>query len=71
MKKDPGQKVNVADKHPGVVRSMRAAYQEFWNDARPLMVNEKAPMSPTRPFHEWFNKQKAQGGIPKWKEPSL
>ncbi len=71
MKKDPGQKVNVADKHPGVVRSMRAAYQEFWNDARPLMVNEKAPMSPTRPFHEWFNQQKAQGGIPKWKEPSL
>jgi len=71
MKEDPGQKVNVADKHPGVVRSMRAAYQEFWKDARPLMVNEKAPMSPTRPFHEWFNKQKAQGGIPKWKEPSL
>ena len=71
MKEDPNQKVNVADKHPGVVKSMRAAYGEFWKEARPLMVNEKAPMSPTRPFHVWFNKQKAEGGIPKWKVPPL
>ena len=71
MKEDPNQKVNVADKHPEVVKSMRAAYGEFWKEARPLMVNEKAPMSPTRPFHVWFNKQKAKGGIPKWKVPPL
>ena len=30
---------------------MRAAYDEFWKETRPLMVNEDAPMSPTRPFH--------------------
>ena len=71
MKKDPNQTVNIADKHPDVVQSMRAAYQEFWKEARPLMVNETVPMSPTRPFHEWFNKQKATEGIPMWKEPSL
>lgn len=71
MKKDPNQTVNIADKHPDVVQSMRAAYQEFWKEARPLMVNETVPMSPTRPFHEWFNKQKATEGIPMWKVPSL
>ena len=71
MKKDPNQTVNIADKHPDVVQSMRAAYQEFWKEARPLMVNETVPMSPTRPFHEWFNKQKATEGIPMWKAPSL
>ena len=71
MKKDPNQTVDIADKHPDVVQSMRAAYQEFWKEARPLMVNETVPMSPTRPFHEWFNKQKAAEGIPMWKAPSL
>ena len=71
MKKDPNQTVNIADKHPDVVQSMRAAYQEFWKEARPLMVNETVPMSPTRPFHEWFNKQMATEGIPMWKAPSL
>ena len=50
MKKDPNQTVNIADKHLDVVQSMRAAYQEFWKEARPLMVNETVPMSPTRPF---------------------
>jgi arylsulfatase A-like enzyme len=71
MKKDPLQKVDVAAKHPGVVKSMRAAYEEFWKEARPLMVNEEAPMSKTRPFHVLFNKQKANEGIPKWKAPQL
>ena len=71
MKNDPNQKVNIADKNPDVVQSMRAAYQEFWKESRPLMVNETAPMSPTRPFHEWFNKQKVEEGIPMWKAPSL
>jgi len=35
------------------------------------MVNETAPMSPTKPFHEWFNQQKADTGIPDWKVPEL
>ena len=68
---DPGQKTNVADKFPGVVKDMRNAYDKFWKEARPLMVNEKAPMSKTRPFHVWFNKQMEQGGIPKWIPPQL
>ena len=50
---------------------MRAAYNKFWKEARPLMVNEDVPMSPTRPFHVWFAEQQKAGGIPDWKAPKL
>jgi len=71
MQTDPGQKTNVIDQHPEVAAKMRAAYEQYWKEARPLMVNETAPMSPTKPFHEWFNQQKADAGIPDWKVPEL
>ena len=68
---DPGQKTDVATRHPEVVKQMRAAYDKFWQEARPLMVNEKAPMSKTRPFHVWYKEQMAKGGIPNWVPPEL
>lgn len=71
IEKDPGQKTDVAADHPDTIKAMRAAYTEFWKDARPLMVNESAPMSPTRPYHEWYREQEADGGIPAWKAPKL
>jgi arylsulfatase len=71
MKNDPSQKTDVASKNPEVVKSMRAAYEKFWKETRPLMVNEKAPMSPTRPYHELHAKQLKEGGIPSWNEPRL
>ena len=64
MKKDPGQKTNVIDKHPAIVKKMQAAYDKFWSEARPLMVNEGVPMSKTRPYHVWFEEQSKNGGIP-------
>ncbi len=71
MSKDPGQQSDIAEANPKVVKKMRAAYDAFWKEARPLMVNEEVPMSETRPFHVWFNKQQAEGGIPKWEAPEL
>ena len=68
---DPTQQNDVAAQHPKVVQRMRAAYDEFWKEARPLMVNEKAPMSKTRPFHVWYKEQLAKGGIPLWSPPDL
>ena len=50
---------------------MRAAYDAFWKSARPLMVNEDAPMSPTRPYHVWYDEQMKAGGIPDWTPPKL
>jgi arylsulfatase A-like enzyme len=71
MQVDPSQTKNVIAEHPEVAAEMRAAYEQYWKEARPLMVNESAPMSPTKPYHEWFNQQKAAGGIPDWKAPEL
>jgi arylsulfatase len=67
MLADPGQTKNVIDQHPDVVKEMRAAYEAWWKQTRPMMVNESAPMSPTRPYHEWFAQQKASTGIPDWR----
>ncbi|MDF1824690.1 MAG: arylsulfatase [Verrucomicrobiales bacterium] len=71
MEADPGQKTNVIDQFPEVAKEMREAYEAFWKETRPLMVNEEAPMSPTRPFHVLFEEQTAAGGIPKWEAPEL
>ena len=71
MKADPGQTTDVAGKFPKIVKSMREAYEKFWKDTRPLMVNENAPMSPTRPYHVLYEKQLNSEGIPTWREPNL
>jgi arylsulfatase A-like enzyme len=71
MVSDPGQTTNVIAEHPEVAAEMKAAFDQYWKEAIPLMVNEDAPMSPTQPYHVWFNEQKASEGIPKWVAPSL
>jgi arylsulfatase A-like enzyme len=71
MQNDPGQTTNVIAEHPELVQQLRAAYDDWWKKTRPLMVNEDAPMSPTRPFHEWYNQQLETTGIPDWAEPEL
>ena len=71
MVEDPGQKKDVSAENPLAVKQMREAYDKFWKEARPLMVNEKAPMSKTRPFHVWYKEQMEKGGIPDWVPPIL
>jgi arylsulfatase len=71
MKADPDQTTDVASKFPEIVKSMKEAYEKFWKDTRPLMVNENAPMSPTRPYHVLYEKQLNSEGIPTWREPNL
>lgn len=71
MVADPGQRTNVVDQHLGVAARMRNAFAAYWSEARPLMVNEEAPMSPVRPYHEWYKQQLTEGGIPEWEEPEL
>ena len=68
---DPSQKKNVFDQHPEVVAKMRNAYGKWWEKTKPLMVNETAPMSKTRPFHVLYAKQLAESGIPDWQLPQL
>ncbi|MEX2188528.1 MAG: arylsulfatase [Pirellulales bacterium] len=71
MQDDPGQTKNVIAEHPDVVRDMRVAYDAWWKETRPLMVNETAPMSKTRPFWELYEAQEKDGGIPPWQPPAL
>ena len=71
MEVDPGQTTNILAKQPEVAANMRAAYEKYWKEARPLMVNETAPISPTKPYFVWFEQQKAAMGIPEWKSPEL
>jgi len=71
MEVDPAQTTNIIQGHPEVAKQMRTAFKTYWSEARPLMVNETAPMATTRPYHEWFQQQKAADGIPEWQAPDL
>lgn len=71
MEADPGQTTNVIDQHPEIAAAMKAAFDQYWTEAIPLMVNETAEMSPTKPYHEWYREQEAAGGIPKWGVPEI
>ncbi len=71
MEADPAQTRNVIADHPDVAAAMKAAYDQYWKEARPLMVNEEAPMSSTKPYHEWYREQEKSSGIPKWRAPRI
>jgi hypothetical protein len=43
LKDDPGETRNVIANHPEVVATLRAAYDQWWADVQPLLVNESAP----------------------------
>ncbi len=69
MENDPGQTTSVADQNPEVVRELRMAYDTWWDEVRPLLVNEDAPLDVPKPFLEQFLKQKELEGIPEWSPP--
>ena len=71
MESDPGQEVNVIEKYPEVVKAMREAYDAWWKETVPMMVNEDAPMSEVRPYHQWYEEQMEGPGIAAWEEPEL
>ncbi|MEM6917082.1 MAG: arylsulfatase [Verrucomicrobiota bacterium] len=68
---DPGETTNVIEDHPEVAKAMLEAYSAWWDEVRPLMVNEDAPLDTGKPFVEMYEKQKAAAGIPNWNEPEL
>ncbi|MEP2776159.1 MAG: arylsulfatase [Luteolibacter sp.] len=68
---DPGETKNVFKEHPEVVSEMQKAYDAFWAEARPLMVNEDASLDVEKPFEANYLKQKESTGIPNWVAPEL
>ncbi len=71
MQKDPSQNRDIAADHPEIVNEMKDAYEAFWDEVRPLMINDGVPLSETHPFHEHYHKQNDSTGIPDWVPPTL
>ena len=57
LKNDPGETTNVIAEHPEVVAQLRAAYDQWWNDVQPLLVNENVVGPKMNPFKELYWKQ--------------
>ena len=71
LENDPGESTNVIEKFPEVAAEMQKAYEEWWVEVRPLMINEDVPLLPTKPFFEMYYKQEKEQEIPDWEEPEL
>jgi len=71
MENDPEQTRDVTAEYPELVSEMKKAYEKFWDESRPLMINEDVPLAKEKPFHVDYNAQKASSGIPGWQEPNL
>lgn len=57
LSNDYGQKTNVASRHPQVVRELAAAFDQWWDDCRPMLVNEKVLGPKLNPFAVRYWKQ--------------
>ena len=71
IENDPGETKDVSAQHPEVKAEMMKAYDAWWDEVRPMFVNEDAPLDTGKPFIKLYEKQKAAGGIPNWAEPKL
>ena len=66
LESDPGETNNVINEHPEVVAKLSAAYDKWWEDVQPLMVNEGATGPKINPFQELYFAQ--FGGSPSEKD---
>jgi arylsulfatase len=58
LKADPGEQTNIIAEQPEVVASLRAAYDRWWTDVQPFLVNENVTDAPKiNPMKELYWKQ--------------
>ena len=57
LKADPGETKNVIAEHPEEVAKLRAAYDQWWTDVQPMLVNEDAVGPKVNPMKELYWKQ--------------
>jgi arylsulfatase len=50
---------------------MQTAYEAWWDEVRPLMINEDAPLDNEPPFIVQYELQQKESGIPDWIPPQL
>ncbi|MEO8350284.1 MAG: arylsulfatase [Chthoniobacteraceae bacterium] len=62
LKADPGEKNNAIAEHPEVVAKLRVAYDQWWTDVQPMLVNENVTGPMINPFQALYYQQ--FGGSP-------
>ncbi|MBC7820769.1 MAG: sulfatase-like hydrolase/transferase [Planctomycetaceae bacterium] len=61
LKADPGEKTDITDQHPDVVKQLDSEYDRWWESVQPQLVNEDAVPPAENPFKTLFNQQFAVG----------
>ncbi len=58
MRSDQGETSDLADQYPEVVATLQKAFDRFWDDARPFMINDTNPLAAeeieNEPFHQAY-----------------
>ena len=62
LQADYGESKNIIADHPEELAKLRAAYEQWWRDVQPLLVNETAIGPKVNPFKEHYWQQ--FGGVP-------
>ncbi len=57
LKSDPGEKSNVASRHPEQLQAMDAAYSRWWSEVLPAMENETAEPPEVSPYKTLYWQQ--------------
>jgi arylsulfatase len=57
LRRDPGEKHNVAADHPEVVNKLRAAYDDWWENVLPHLENENVVGPKENPFKTLYHQQ--------------
>ncbi len=57
LQTDFAQKKNVIDEHPQIVAQLRQAYDAWWRQVLPMMINEDLDGPAVNPFHELYWRQ--------------
>jgi len=64
LQSDPGETKNVLEANPEEVTKLRAAYEQWWTDVQPFLVNEEVKGPKLNPFKEKYWKQFGGGPTP-------
>lgn len=64
LQADPAESRNVFDNYPDAVSELRAAYDKWWSDVQPLLVNEMIEGPRVNPFKKRYWKQFGGGPTP-------
>ena len=50
---------------------MKVAYDKWWINIQPYLINENVPLAKEKPFWVQYEKQKGSTGIKDWLMPNL